>query len=279
MATKKVAPKTPPAPRRRAAAAAKPDEKSAIAQLLPNPAEAPAQETPRAPRSKPRMSGHTAASRRGAKVRIGVDERRTGERIAAAVSDEAARVGSAGDAFVPASDAELPDGEGDNDAGGSTDRLTGDGVAVILKALFKGIALVTRDDYYAIEDMEIDEITEPIARQVNRIPIVAELIDQNVADYIAIGAGAAALIGDRLQHFNEVQKDREARRTAHLRGREPIVDVEAKPSPAAAAAEPAPSSPRWEETATLDHRVSGDVHQEIRESRGPSNLEAFRVAS
>lgn len=224
-----------------------------------------------------------ASPRRGRRVQLGVDERR--ERTAAPGPEhpDARDVGRAGDEFIPAPDAELGDEdlEGDEDAG--ADRLTGDGVAVILKGVMKAVALLTRDDYYALDDVEISEITEPMARQINRIPVVSSVLDQNTADLFAIGAGVGAILMDRLNHAADVAKAKREAKFGPYRGKADPAKKPDEPVDTTATVQPRDQDPaaaaangRPAETPTTASRFGdGTMYQEVRESRGPANLGPF----
>ncbi len=236
----------------------------------PKRSKAAAQEARSGPRSPSRVPHHAAA-----RPRLRVDEGTRKSTPPPPLLEEAALVGAAGDAFVPAGPSEALTGEPGARAAAPAApaedaRLTSDGVAVILKAVFKGIALLTRDDYYAIEDMEIEEITAPIARQVVRIPVVASVLTDNVSDLIAIGAGAAALVGDRLAHFAEVRRAKEAARL------EPLRSPTAAAAPSAASA-PAASTERAAEPATRTITLGDGKFQELRESRGAARFAHLAV--
>lgn len=291
MPARKRTPAKAQAPRRAAKpAAAKPAAAggSAKAALLERGSPKPApQEARRATRSKRQVAGHLGESItitretrpiRSPKLELGVDEKGAKPIRRGVAHESTAEIGRAGDQFIPA-------GEGDDDPDNPDEtiiepgKLDGEGVATILRAVFRGIALITRDDYYAIEDMEIDEICDPIARQINRIPVVAQYLDQNTTDLIAIGSGAGALVWDRIQHFQEVRKAKGERTLRPLRTDRPtVVDVDGRPSPAppAAPAAAAAASSRYEETATARVDLGGDLHQEIRESRGEPNFGHLR---
>ncbi len=158
-------------------------------------------------------------------VRPTVQEDRSRPIVAAPVHPSASDVPPAGDeggddevTGEKQTDPNAPPGSatGEPAPGGEALVLDPKTVTQILKGAFDLVSIVTHEDHWKVEDDEVDNVAEPLCRQLQRIPII-RAIGQDAADLIIIGSTLGALLYFRIRESAELRRAKQEARMAHMR--------------------------------------------------------------
>lgn len=189
-------------------------------------------------------------------IRIGIVEETGAPSLSAPLHESASAVPEAGSESAP----------GTGEPGATTE--TGDAKKTeeptltldpktcvqLTKGVFALASLFTKQEHWKVSDEEIEPIAEPMARQLQRIPIIAAL-GQNAADLIILGSTLGTLVFLRIQETQRLN----AEEIARLRARDNVHEM--RPGE------------------TRETFRSGEQFQEVREPREPEpNLSMFRGA-
>jgi hypothetical protein len=184
-------------------------------------------------------------------IRIGVIEETGTPSISAPLHESASAIPEAGAEIISTGE---PGAATDDTKKTEEPTLTLDPKTCVqlTKGVFALASLFTKQEHWKISDEEIEPIAEPMARQLQRIPIIAAL-GQNAADLIILGSTLGTLVFLRVQETQRLN----AEEVARLRARDNVRDM--RPGE------------------TRETFRSGEQFQEVREPREPEpNLSIFR---